>query len=341
LTAITHECRALLKELKSPIKIDRNSFSVGASIGFAYILSKTDYTNFDALLVKADLALYSAKANEGGLVRIFSENLYLKRVRFLKVQDRLTTALHDKTGDLDLLFQPIVCMRTRKIVGFEALSRLYSKTDCEVSPKEFIPVAETTGLISELGGWVLQKAQQAQMLMPDALAGCRMSVNVSPSQFHNLSLLNQLSTLAESPNFDPSLMEIELTETALQIGESHFHKMLHEIVEMGYTLAIDDFGSAYSNIARLNGYPVNRIKIDRSMMTQADGKLVSGAIDIVRALNLSAVAEGVETQEQSDWLVSKGCTEHQGFLYSKPLSLDEVKLIQVNDISSLTQFNKT
>jgi EAL domain-containing protein (putative c-di-GMP-specific phosphodiesterase class I) len=164
---------------------------------------------------------------------------------------------------------------------------------------------------------------------------------VSPSQFHNLSLLNQLRSLAATPDFDPGLMEIELTETALQIGESHFNKMLQEIFEMGYTLAIDDFGSAYSNIARLNGYPVNTIKIDRSMMTHADGKLVSGAIDIVRALNLSVVAEGVETQEQSEWLVSKGCTEHQGFFYSRPLSLEQVKLIQTNDISSLAQFNNT
>ena len=136
-------------------------------------------------------------------------------------------------------------------------------------------------------------------------------------------------------------MEIELTETALQIGEGHFSRMLQEIVEMGYTLAIDDFGSAYSNIARLNGYPVHTIKIDRSMMTHADGKLVSGAIDIVRALNLSVVAEGVETKQQSDWLISKGCTEHQGFFYSKPLSLDEVKQLTSNDISALKKFNQT
>ncbi len=338
LTAITRQCRELVKELKKPIKIDRKVFSIDASVGFAYVLADDDYTGLDALLVKADLALYSAKANEGGSVRIFREKLYQKRVRFLEVEERLSHALRGHNDDLRLLFQPIVCLRTHKIVGLEALSRLHSLTEQEISPTEFIPVAESTGMITELGGWVLHEAVQSHLAMPTALANARMSVNVSPSQFHNLALLNQLRSLAATPNFNPGRMEIELTETALQIGESHFGKMLQEIVEMGYTLAIDDFGSAYSNIARLNGYPVQTIKIDRSMMTHADGKLVSGAIDIVRALNLSVVAEGVESQEQSDWLVSKGCTEHQGFFYSKPLTLDEVKLIRSDDIGALKQF---
>lgn len=341
LTGITRQCRELVKELKKPIKIARNSFSIEASVGFAYVLAENDYSSFDALLVKADLALYSAKASEGGSVRIFREKLYLKRVRFLEVEDRLARALRYESGDLSLSYQPIVCLRTHKIIGLEALSRLHSNTELEVSPTEFIPVAEATGLITELGGWVLHNAVEAYLAMPDALKGCRISVNVSPKQFHNLSLLNQLRTLAKTPNFNPAQMEIELTETALQIGEGHFSRMLQEIVEMGYTLAIDDFGSAYSNIARLNGYPVHTIKIDRSMMTHADGKLVSGAIDIVRALNLSVVAEGVETKQQSDWLISKGCTEHQGFFYSKPLSLDEVKQLTSNDISALKKFNQT
>jgi diguanylate cyclase (GGDEF)-like protein len=338
LTSITRQCRVLVKELKKPIKIDRKVFSIDASVGFAYVLEDDDYSGLDALLVKADLALYSAKACEGGSVRIFREKLYQKRVRFLEVEERLSHALGGDSDDLRLLFQPIVCLRTHKIVGLEALSRLHLQTKREISPTEFIPVAESTGMISELGGWVLHEAVQAHLAMPHALAKCRMSVNVSPSQFHNLTLLNQLRSLARTPNFDPSRMEIELTETALQVGERQFGKMLQEIVEMGYTLAIDDFGSAYSNIARLNGYPVQTIKIDRSMMTHADGKLVAGAIDIVRALNLSVVAEGVETQEQSDWLISKGCTEHQGFFYSKPLTLDEVKLIQSDDIAVLKQF---
>jgi diguanylate cyclase (GGDEF)-like protein len=340
LTTITRQCRDLVKDLKKPIKIDRNIFTVGASIGFAYVLSKGEYTGFDALLVKSDLALYSAKSSEGGSVRIFREKLYQKRVRFLKIEDRIASALQGGVGDLSLRFQPIVCLRTNKIVGLEALSRLRSKTELEISPSEFIPVAETSGLITELGGWVLRKAVEGYLAMPSALNGCRISVNVSPKQFHNIVLLNQLRKLAATPNFDPTRMELELTESALQIGEGHFGKMLQEIVEMGYTLAIDDFGSAYSNIARLNGYPVQTIKIDRSMMTHADGKLVSGAIDIVHALNLSVVAEGVETKKQSDWLVSKGCMEHQGFFYSKPLTLEEVKCIQSNDITSLKQFSR-
>ena len=340
LTAITRQCRELVKELKKPIKMARNTFSVGACVGFAYVLAEGDYSGFDALLVKADLALYSAKENDGGSVRIFREKLYLKRKRFLEVEDRLAHALREKNGDLSLSYQPIVCLRTHKIIGLEALSRLHGNTEFEISPTEFIPVAEATGLITELGGWVLQTAAEGHLMLPDELSDCRVSVNVSPKQFHNFSLLNQLRSLAATPNFDPASMEIELTETALQIGEAHFNRMLQEIVEMGYTLAIDDFGSAYSNIARLNGYPVHTIKIDRSMMTHADGKLVSVAIDIVRALNLSVVAEGVETKQQSDWLISKGCTDHQGFFYSKPLSLDEVRQLKSNDISALSQFNR-
>jgi diguanylate cyclase (GGDEF)-like protein len=339
MTNITRQCRELLNELKKPIKIDRNAFAIGASVGFAYVLSQRDYIGFDELLVKADLALYSAKANEGDSVKIFREKLYLKRVRFLEIEEKLANALHSSSEDLSLSFQPIVCLRTKKIVGLEALSRLHGKSDSEISPTEFIPIAESTGMITELGGWVLQKAVECHFAMPAVLRQCRISVNVSPKQFHNFALLNQLRSLAATPNFDPSQMELELTETALQIGEGHFGKMLQEIVEMGYSLAIDDFGSAYSNIARLNGYPVQTIKIDRSMMTRADGKLVSGAIDIVRALDLLVVAEGVETKEQSDWLVSKGCTEHQGFYYSKALSLEELQLIKSDDISSLKQFD--
>ncbi len=338
LTDITRECRELIATLKSPIKIGRNYFAIDASVGLAYILSQLEYLSFHDLLVKADLALYSAKENDGDRVQIFREKLYLKKLRFLEVEDELASALQSADGRLTLSFQPIVCLETKKITGLEALARLRSRSGANIPPTEFIPIAESTGMISELGGWVLKNAVEGYLSLPKALRHCRLSVNVSPMQFQGLALLVQLRLLSKMPGFDPSVMEIELTETALQIGESHFSKMLQEIVSMGYTLAIDDFGSAYSNIARLNGYPVQTIKIDRSLMANAGEKLMAGAIEIVRALNLSVVVEGIETKEQSDWLISKGCTKHQGFYYARALSKAELCLIHDCNISSLKKF---
>ena len=338
ITDITRMCRKLATALKQPLGIGRQAIGIDASIGVSYNLSKEDFIDFDELVSKADLALYSAKRSDVDTVQIFRNRLFIQRQRFLKVEEELSNALMNAGQGLSLSFQPVVCLLTRKIVGLEALARLRGSDGRDIPPSEFIPIAESTGMINELGGWVLEHAVESQLKMTKALQECKLSVNVSPTQFRSISLLRQLRNLKQRPGFDTAKLEIELTETALRSGESHFIKMLQEIVEMGYPLAIDDFGSAYSNIARLNGYPVKTIKIDRSMITHSDGKLAAGAIDIVKALNLSVVAEGIETQEQSDWLVSKGCTDHQGFLYSKALSFAELMQISDRDITSLEKF---
>jgi diguanylate cyclase (GGDEF)-like protein len=338
---ITRKLRDLVSELKKPIQIGQHTLGIDASVGLSYVFSEKDLIDFDDLLSKADLALYSAKRSGAGTVQIYRQSLYKKRQRFLKIEEELAHALLNSGGGLSLSFQPVVCLTTRKIIGLEALSRLRSREGNNIPPSEFIAIAESTGMINELGGWVLEKAVESHLKMRPTLRGCKLSVNVSPLQFRSVSLINQLKRLKSKSGFDVTKLEIELTETELCSSDINFTKMLQEIVRLGYSLAIDDFGSAYSNISRLDGYPVQTIKIDRSMIAHSDGKLAAGAIEIVKALNLRVVAEGIETQEQSDWLVSKGCTSHQGFLYSKALSFDELMQLPDLNLSTLNLFRQT
>ena len=314
-----------VRNLKKPVKIDNHELRIYSSLGICHATADTGPDNFDDLLVRADLAQYEAKNLGGGQVRPYRDALSHQRERFLSIEAELSHALSGNCDDLTLCFQPQVCHETGRATGAEALARLTTRDGKPLGPTDFIPVAEETGLILELGHWVLEQTVEAYMTLPEHMKPYRFSVNVAPTQFHGPELLGQLRRFACKPGFSPDYLELELTESQLHLGDWRFNEKLRKIVDLGYRISIDDFGTGYSNIARLNKHPIQCIKIDRSLICERENKnLANGVINMGKALKLRVIAEGVETLRQRDWLIEQGCHEHQGFLYAKPLCLDEL-----------------
>ncbi|MGB0960264.1 MAG: putative bifunctional diguanylate cyclase/phosphodiesterase [Halocynthiibacter sp.] len=322
--------------LKVPARVDRHEFPIDASMGMIVIPPHAAPTSFDDLLIKADLALYEVKAKGGGNIAIFKERLAKKRQRALDIEAELIYNLTADNGGLQLFFQPQVDLEHGIITGAEALARMSARDGHDIRPSEFIPIAETTGLISKVGHWVLERVFQSYLDLPDELKPYRLSVNVSPLQFHENDLIQRLKQFANMSGINPENFQIELTESALHLGDRRFKKMLQSIVNMGYSLAIDDFGIAYSNIARLSKHPIDCIKLDRSLIHQkGNEKLTRGVINMGQALNLKIIAEGVETLEQRDALIAQGCHHQQGFLYARAVPFKEFTTLRPAHIPAL------
>lgn len=309
-------CNGVLKHMRHPMTVDSNDLSVSASIGIA--VADAAPTTFEELLRKADLALFEAKGSGGNAARAFRPELAERSHRFLQLDTELREAL--TRNRLELFYQPRVNFRTGKVVAAEALIRLNSPTGSLVLPGEFIPVAEATGRIAAIGRWVLREAVRDLVRLREAGAMINLSVNVSPKQFADpafLALLRQVRPTLDAIEGD---IELEITENVLIDTDRRLQRVLAQIADLGYKLAIDDFGTAYSNLASLTRYPIGCIKIDRSLLDHKDFRLlVTGVMTIARAFGARIVAEGVETEIQRAWLAENLCDEYQGFLFSKPV----------------------
>jgi EAL domain-containing protein (putative c-di-GMP-specific phosphodiesterase class I) len=312
---------AVLKELRRPVIVDSYDLSVSASIGLS--MAETAGVTFDELLRKADLALFDAKGRGGNAVRVFRPELAERSHRFLQVDTELREAL--ARNRLELFYQPRISAKTGKIVAAEALIRLNSPSGASVLPDEFIPVAEATGCISAIGRWVLREAARHLVILRNGGAGISLSVNVSPRQFADpsfLALLRQLRPTIDAAEGD---IELEITENILIESNRRLQRVLMQISDLGYKLAIDDFGTAYSNLASLTRYPISCIKIDRTLIAHKDFRLlVTGVMTIARAFGARIVAEGVETEVQRQWLQDNHCDEFQGYLFSRPVPFAEL-----------------
>ncbi len=320
--AFLRVCTSILRQLRRPMLVDNNDLSVSASIGLS--ISENGMTTFDELLRKADLALFDAKGNGGNAVRAFRPELAERSHRFLLVDTELREAL--TRNRLELFYQPRVSFKTGKIVAAEALIRLNSPTGSLVLPGEFIPIAEATGRIASIGRWVLREAVRHLVTLREQGIGINLSVNVSPKQFADpsfLSLLRQVRPTLDGVQGD---IELEITENVLVETDRRLQRVLMQISDLGYKLAIDDFGTAYSNLASLTRYPISCIKIDRSLISHKDFRLlVTGVMTIARTFGARIVAEGVETETQRLWLEKHHCDEFQGFLFSKPVPFAELQ----------------
>ena len=329
-TDVSRRVRQFVSSLKTPTRVDSHDLRISVSSGISHTRLQGCDSQFDDLLMKADLGLYAAKHSGGGTVRVFRQKLLDRRRRFFAIEEELTQALESPQDHLTLLFQPIVCLQKRGLKSVEALCRLTTRDGDVIQPSEFIPVAEATGLIEGLGLWVLKSAVAALPELEAAIGPTKISLNVSPMQFHTSDFLKSLRVLALQLGAQTEFIELELTESALHLDAQSFGRMLNEITSMGYTLAIDDFGSAYSNIARLNTYPVQTIKLDKSLITDVGSNLAAGVINIGRAMKMDVIAEGVQTREQAEWLIEQGCTYHQGFFYAKALSVAGLKELEID-----------
>ncbi|MBI5321435.1 EAL domain-containing protein [Bradyrhizobium sp.] len=309
--------------ISEPYEIDGQQASVGTSIGIA--VSPGDGDAPDKLLRNADLALYRAKGDGRGTFRFFEpamdEQMQARRI----MEQDLRKAL--PAGEFELYYQPVVNLESNEISGFEALIRWNHPEAGQIPPSTFIPLAEEIGFIVPLGEWVIREACFAASRWPEHL---NVAVNISAAQFRGSSLLPVIVNALAACGLHPTRLEIEITETVLLQDREATLAVLHQLRALGIRIAMDDFGTGYSSLTYLQSFPFDKIKIDRSFVKDITEN--AGSLYIVRAvaalangMGMAATAEGVETAEQLDKIAAVGCTEMQGFLFSKPLPVAEIE----------------
>jgi diguanylate cyclase (GGDEF)-like protein len=313
----------IIEVVSEPYEIDGHQVIIGTSVGIA--VGPADGSSPDQLMRNADLALYRAKGKGRGMYRFFEPEMdtqmQARRVMEIDLRKALTG------GEFELHYQPVVNLERSQISGFEALIRWHHPEKGMISPGEFIPLAEENGFIVQLGEWALRNACATAAGWPGDL---KIAVNLSPVQFRNPGLVQVVFSALATSGLQPARLELEITETVLLEDNEATLATLYQLRELGVRIAMDDFGTGYSSLSYLQRFPFDKIKIDRSFIKgMADGV---GSLNIVRAvaalangLGMTTTAEGVETQEQRDAVESEGCTEMQGFLFSKPLPASEIE----------------
>lgn len=313
----------IIEVVSRPYDIDGQQVVIGTSIGIA--MGPADGSSPDQLMRNADLALYRSKGQGRGVCRFFEpemdEQMQTRRV----MENDLRKALI--SGEFELHYQPVVNLNSNEVSGVEALIRWHHPEKGMISPGEFIPLAEENGFIIPLGEWALKSACNAARDWPDNM---RVAVNISPVQFRKPGLVQTVVSALATAGLPAERLELEITEAVLLEDNDATLAMLHQLRELGVRIAMDDFGTGYSSLSYLQRFPFDKIKIDRSFINgMADGASSRGIIRAIAALanglGMATTAEGVETQQQRDAVKSEGCTEMQGFLFSKPLTDREMK----------------
>lgn len=307
------------------IKIGKHELTCSASVGIAFY--PTDAETADLLLKHADTAMYHAKETGRNHYQFYSPDMNLRAFEHLFLNADLQRAI--SRNELEVYYQPQLDLHSDNIVGVEALLRWHHPQRGLISPGLFIPIAEESDLILEIGQWVLNKAcAQARQWYDDGFTAVRVAVNLSARQFNN-ELPNMVATVLQQTQIPPGLLELELTESLLMAKKELAHMVLVQLQHQGVQLSIDDFGTGYSSLSYLKYFPLNRLKIDRSFIkdlsTSSDDEIITEAIiALAHGLRLKVVAEGVETVEQLDFVHSKHCDEVQGFLVAKPMPAAEL-----------------
>ena len=312
--------RRVLAALAEPFPVDGHELFVTASIGVA--VSPGDGQEADALLKHAEMAMYQAKKRGRNTYEFFSGEMNAHSLERLTLENQLRRAV--ERNEFVLYYQPKVDIATRRITGAEALVRWKHPEHGIVPPMKFIHIAEETGLIVEIGQWVLRAAcSQVNAWMQAGLPAISVSVNVSAVQFKQRKVWHAVRGALAHSGLPPEYLTLELTESLLMENASDSIDMLHELKEMGLKLSADDFGTGYSSLTYLSRFPLDELKIDRSFVqglpVERDSIAIVGAIiALARELELKVVAEGVETPEQLQFLRSRRCDEYQGYLCSRP-----------------------
>jgi len=324
-TTLITKIESLLSEACRPIEFKGHKISVSASIGIALYPDHGD--NAETLLHHADQAMYQAKNHGKNTFRFFTEDINEKAHRQRELQDNLRRALPN--DEFTVFYQPIVDGKTGHVVSAEALLRWYSAELGQVFPDEFIPAAESAGLIPELGCWVLKKAVETGAEWNRQFGiGLRIAVNASTIQFRNHLLFDAIKEQIDIHGWNPDLLEIEITEGLLLDDSPEVNTYISEISNCGVRLSVDDFGTGFSALSYLKNYPVNTVKIDRSFIMDLPGDkenevLVQAIIAMAHGLRLEVIAEGVETAEQWEFLRSLNCDFVQGYYFGKPMPKKE------------------
>jgi len=328
--------KRILNSLSQPIQLQSHNPVVTPSIGIA--LFPQDGTDPDTLVRNADTAMYVAKAEGRACYRFYDEKMNATAVEQLKMEEELRHAL--RNDELELRYQPQVDITNGRVVSMEALVRWKHPQRGMVSPLEFIPVAERTGQIIELGEWVLAEvARHCSYWDTLAIDKFRVCVNVSPLQFNQTDLPAFLKKFLEKSGLEASRLELEFTETAIMTDAETNIEKLCELKAIGLDLAVDDFGTGYSSLSYLKRFPIDTLKIDQSFIADLDtsdgAAIVDAILALAKALNLRVVAEGIETKEQLRYLVKKQCKLLQGYYFSRPIYPEDVPNMLMQNFMSL------
>jgi len=315
----------ILDELAQPFVLGEHEVVVSASMGIS--VCPDDTRDVETLLRNADLAMYRAKTAGKNRYKFYTESMNANAFRRLQMESQLRKAVDQER--LAVYYQPKIDLQTGRVTGAEALLRWTDPELGVVTPDEFIPLAEETGLIMPIGTWVAQRACAQVREWSGSELGLRaIAINVSGVQFQDRHLARMLRNALEECRLDPSQLEVEITESTLMKDETRVVGILQEFRDMGLSVSIDDFGTGYSSLRYLREFPVDQVKVDRSFLRgvgteAAADDLVSAIISMCKALRLKTVAEGVETECQLAFLRDHGCDEYQGYLFSPPVPADE------------------
>lgn len=325
-----HVARKILRALAEPFMVETHQLFVSASIGVS--VYPKDAGDSAAVVRCADIAMYHAKNKGKNAYEVFHEEMALKASKRLALEANLRKALQN--NELSLHYQPQIDVRTGRMRGMEVLARWHcAALGGHVSPAEFIPVAEESGVIVPLGRWVLQTAirQAAAWRKAGLLEDIEhVAVNLSACQTKDAQLMYEVQALLMETGLPPRLLELEITEGVLMENVNANIALLHKIQAAGIHLSIDDFGTGYSSMAYLKRFPIDQLKIDRSFVNSVpgDGAAIAKAIiAMAHSLNLSVVAEGVETEEQVAFLSDAGCDVMQGYYFARPMPAEQLEAL--------------
>jgi diguanylate cyclase (GGDEF)-like protein len=315
----------MLASLSESYLIQGHSLTASVSMGVSFYPNDAKETTL--LLSHADAALYQAKANGRNTFVLFRQDNSKNQLYLLRLEADLRNAIEN--NELQVYYQPQVDIKTNSIVGVEALVRWLHPSLGMISPIEFIPLAEETGLILPIGHWVLEQAcAQAKAWQQQGMP-IRVAVNVSLLQFVKSNYVQLVKQVLDAYQLPANLLELELTESVMDMCKDQLHTILQSLKTMGVQLAMDDFGTGFSSLSYLDAFPLDRLKIDqsfiRSMSNTEEGAslgVVKAVIELANAFGLAAIAEGVETENQLKQLQALGCEEFQGYLCSRPLPAD-------------------
>ena len=331
--AVEKIAKKIIEELSKPVCWEEIEVIVGASIGIA--LAPKNGKNAESLMHNADLATYHIKKSGRGNYCFFDKTMDRKQKKRRAIEQGLKTII--EKNELQLYFQPLISLKTSQISCCEALMRWETKRGKKYSPMEFIPVAEETGMIREMGNWALIQACQSAAKWSNNV---RVAVNISPIQFSSGDLVEQVALALEISSIAADRLELEITESVPLAESDRNLEILHKLKQLGVRIALDDFGTGYSSLGYLRAFPFDKVKIDRSFISSLKKKpesiaLIKAVVDIGASLNMSVTAEGIETEEQLRAVFKQNCHEVQGYLFSPPLPQKSIeRLLSIKNVQN-------
>lgn len=331
--------REIIELLSKPFYLENHEIRIGCSIGIT--IYPDHGVEPDVLIRDADIAMYHAKDEGRNTYKYFTGEMDKKISENVKLRNLLHGALERK--ELEVVYQPQVDLRNGETTGIEALLRWQNDDVGSVSPERFIPMLEESGLIGNVGYWVLENAcLQAKSLIRQGLRNFKIAVNFSPYQFTEASILPRIAEILRQTDLNPGYLEIEITENVFMKDLALVDQVLVGLKEMGITITLDDFGTGFSSLEYLKRFPIDGLKIDKAFIKDIDNEgrsreLVAAIIAMGKSLNMrSMIAEGVETKEQLKILREIGCRTYQGYLFSKPLNTESLENLVIRGVRHLT-----